>query len=407
MCLTLLSNLTLIFLFFSDPVCLQKHFFAWHFFCWKTFHHLFFSWKMFSYLILSPTIFSFIFCLHFFFFRPTVSDEYFLHNFFQTSIIPLIPWFLDSLIPWFFGSLIPRFLISLISWFLVSLIRWSVDSLIGSCVMDFLLCSVQLFTQLFHKYFLIFHFASKVFAGLCLLTMFLIDSFFCGKLFASFFDESFFYFANDSFIGFFLQSARVLVDHCDYALSVEHGEELAYQCAASTTVQLESAHCAKSGVMCQRFLDLTGPLYLGGLPETQVDSRLSSRFLDGCIRDFTLDERLVDMNDFIDESSTSSGTMTTVYLPAWNPINMYLIRQNKRPSRNKRPPKTVIFQRGEYTKPKGFWWVIFQRGEYTRPKGFWWVIFQRGEYIKPMSSDGFWKYFLLLLKIKHPGRLFW
>ena len=30
------------------------------------------------------------------------------------------------------------------------------------------------------------------------------------------------------------------------------------------------------------------------------------------------------------------------------------ICRNKRPSRNKRPPKTVIFQRGEYTEPTGF-----------------------------------------------------
>ena len=117
---------------------------------------------------------------------------------------------------------------------------------------------------------------------------------------------------------------------------------------------------------------------------------------------------------------------------------------------NKRPPKIVIFQRGEYTKPMGAdgwffkggstqnrwllmgdfskggvhktdgcWWVIFQRGEYTKPMscdgwffkggstqnrwvlmgdfskggvhktdGFWWVIFQRGEYTKPMGCDG-------------------
>ena len=34
-------------------------------------------------------------------------------------------------------------------------------------------------------------------------------------------------------------------------------------------------------------------------------------------------------------------------------VNEYIrICQNKRPPRNKRPPKTVIFQRGEYTKPK-------------------------------------------------------
>ena len=80
--------------------------------------------------------------------------------------------------------------------------------------------------------------------------------------------------------------------------------------------------------------------------------------------------------------------------------------RSKRPPRNKRPPKTVIFQRGEYTKPMGFdgcffkggstqnqWdlmgdfskggstqnrWTFdgwfFKRGEYTKPMDFWWVI---------------------------------
>ena len=97
----------------------------------------------------------------------------------------------------------------------------------------------------------------------------------------------------------------------------------------------------------------------------------------------------------------------------------YRIYPNKRPPRNKRPPKTVIFQRGEYTKPKGFdgwffkggstqnrwilmgdfskggvhetdgfWWMSFQRGEYTKPMGFWWMSFQRGEYTKPMNFNG-------------------
>ena len=71
--------------------------------------------------------------------------------------------------------------------------------------------------------------------------------------------------------------------------------------------------------------------------------------------------------------------------------------------RNKRPPKTVSFQRGEYTKPMaldgwffrgggvhktdGFGWVIFQRGEYTKPMGVDGWCFQRGEYTKPMGFD--------------------
>ena len=55
--------------------------------------------------------------------------------------------------------------------------------------------------------------------------------------------------------------------------------------------------------------------------------------------------------------------------------------------RNKRPPKTVIFQRGEYTKPMAFDGCFFKGGSTQN----WWAV----------------ECFLLRLKIKRPGRLFW
>ena len=70
-------------------------------------------------------------------------------------------------------------------------------------------------------------------------------------------------------------------------------------------------------------------------------------------------------------------------------LNAYRICRNKRPSRNKRPPKTVIFQRGEYTKPMGFDGDFSKGGVHKTdgvllgdfPKGgvhktdeFWWVL---------------------------------
>ena len=83
--------------------------------------------------------------------------------------------------------------------------------------------------------------------------------------------------------------------------------------------------------------------------------------------------------------------------------------------------KTVIFQRGEYTKPMAFdgW---FSKGGVHKTDGFWWVIFKGGStqnqwafdgwFSKGGSTqnrwafDGFWNVFLWLLKIKRPGRLF-
>ena len=116
-------------------------------------------------------------------------------------------------------------------------------------------------------------------------------------------------------------------------------------------------------------------------------------------------------------------------------VSIYRICRNKRPPRNKRPSKTVIFQRGEYTKPMDFdgwffiggstqnrwllmgdsskggvhktdgswwvmfskggvhktdgsWWVMFSKGGVHKTDGYWWGIFQRGEYTKPMGIDG-------------------
>ena len=55
---------------------------------------------------------------------------------------------------------------------------------------------------------------------------------------------------------------------------------------------------------------------------------------------------------------------------------------------NKRPPRTVSFHRGKYTKPMGFDGWCFQRGEYTKPMAFDGWFFHRGEYTKPMAFDG-------------------
>ena len=61
----------------------------------------------------------------------------------------------------------------------------------------------------------------------------------------------------------------------------------------------------------------------------------------------------------------------------------------------------------------------FSKGGVHKTDWLWWVIFQRGEYTKPIGCDGWffkggstqnrwvWEFYLLLLKIKRPGRLFW
>ena len=70
--------------------------------------------------------------------------------------------------------------------------------------------------------------------------------------------------------------------------------------------------------------------------------------------------------------------------------------------RNKRSSKTVMFSKGGVHKTDGFWLIMFSKGGVHETDGFRWVIFSKGGVHK---TDGFWNVFLLLLKIKHPGRL--
>ena len=85
--------------------------------------------------------------------------------------------------------------------------------------------------------------------------------------------------------------------------------------------------------------------------------------------------------------------------------------------------RKLIFQRGEYTKPMGLdewffkggstqnrWFLMgdFSKGGVHKTNGCWWVIFQRVPRVH--KTDGFWwvwNVFLLHLKVKRPGRLFW
>ena len=49
---------------------------------------------------------------------------------------------------------------------------------------------------------------------------------------------------------------------------------------------------------------------------------------------------------------------------------MTVFAEIQRPPRNKRPPKTVVFQRGEYMKPMGFDGWFFKGGSTQKPMGF-------------------------------------
>lgn len=96
-----------------------------------------------------------------------------------------------------------------------------------------------------------------------------------------------------------LKTATLSLDDCDTALSVKHGHLLGgggkYRCAARVTHQLES-RCDQFTETCHRFLDLTAPLQLGGLPSTSGEFQVRQRDYDGCIRDLYIDHQFIDLS---------------------------------------------------------------------------------------------------------------
>uniref|UniRef100_A0A672P6X0 Cadherin EGF LAG seven-pass G-type receptor 3 n=1 Tax=Sinocyclocheilus grahami TaxID=75366 RepID=A0A672P6X0_SINGR len=91
--------------------------------------------------------------------------------------------------------------------------------------------------------------------------------------------------------------AVLSVDDCDTAVSLRFGSQLGnYSCAA----QGRQTSSKKS-------LDLTGPLFLGGVPNLPENFPFSTREFIGCMKDLHIDNRPVDMAGFIANNGTLPG----------------------------------------------------------------------------------------------------
>lgn len=91
--------------------------------------------------------------------------------------------------------------------------------------------------------------------------------------------------------------AVVTVDDCDTAVALRFGEELGnYSCSAQGT---------QSGT--KKSLDLTGPLLLGGVPNLPESFPVQNRQFVGCMKNLLIDNRPVDMADFIANNGTVPG----------------------------------------------------------------------------------------------------
>ncbi|KAJ0064549.1 hypothetical protein NL108_009741, partial [Boleophthalmus pectinirostris] len=91
--------------------------------------------------------------------------------------------------------------------------------------------------------------------------------------------------------------AVVSVDDCDTSLSLRFGAQLGnYSCAA----QGKQTSSKKS-------LDLTGPLFLGGVPNVPGNFPFGSREFIGCMKDLHIDSKPLDMANVIANNGTIAG----------------------------------------------------------------------------------------------------
>lgn len=109
-------------------------------------------------------------------------------------------------------------------------------------------------------------------------------------------------------VSYFNKSATLAIDDCDSALALKHGRELGnkWACASFAEHILES-RCASLTETCHRFLDLTGPLQLGGLPLLSAKFQIENFHYEGCIQDFEVDYKFMDLNAFVADNGTTVG----------------------------------------------------------------------------------------------------
>lgn len=109
-------------------------------------------------------------------------------------------------------------------------------------------------------------------------------------------------------VRYYNKTATVAIDDCDASLAIKHGAGLGSRWAcANRSEQVLESRCAVLTETCHRFLDLTGPLQLGGLPRIPSSFQVKNRDYEGCVKDLFVDHKFVDLNTFVADNGTSAG----------------------------------------------------------------------------------------------------
>lgn len=111
---------------------------------------------------------------------------------------------------------------------------------------------------------------------------------------------------HDVEVNYFNRTVTLSLDNCDTALALSGNLGERWNCANRTTFVLDR-RCVSLTETCHRFLDLTGPLQIGGLPRIPAHFQIQSHDFNGCISDFYIDNKFVDLNSYVADNGTLAG----------------------------------------------------------------------------------------------------
>ncbi|XP_045488378.1 protocadherin-like wing polarity protein stan isoform X3 [Pieris rapae] len=114
-------------------------------------------------------------------------------------------------------------------------------------------------------------------------------------------------------VEYYNRTATLILDNCDKALSLAGAGDfgIKYACA-NFTRKILPPRCDLPTETCHsffipRFLDLTGPLQIGGLPNIPSSFQVKNKDYVGCISDLYIDHKFIDLNSYVADNGTLAG----------------------------------------------------------------------------------------------------
>lgn len=110
-------------------------------------------------------------------------------------------------------------------------------------------------------------------------------------------------------IKFYNRTGTINLDDCDEGIREQRIVSGRTFYCSNSTQQLLSERCQDKMQSCYRFLDLTGPLQIGGLPPLPTEFQTTATTFTGCIGPISIDNQLIDLNSFVANNGTRPGCL--------------------------------------------------------------------------------------------------